>query len=75
MLIFYSAVVDSKNLWSGFPNPLLPPLTQPGGLENPPQTTNNAGAFDRLVCFEFLGGASAAAYPRADHIRVAHTAV
>ncbi len=55
LLIFYSAVVDSKNLWSGFPNPLLPPLTHPGGLENPPQTTNNAGAFDRLVCFEFLG--------------------
>jgi hypothetical protein len=26
--------VDSKNRWSGFPNPLVPSLAHPGGLGN-----------------------------------------
>ena len=40
-LIFSSVLVDSKNPWSGFPNPLVPSLTHPGGLGNPPHTVND----------------------------------
>ncbi len=34
-------VADSKTPWSGFPNPLVPSLTHPGGLGNPPHTIND----------------------------------
>jgi hypothetical protein len=40
---YESVVVDSKNRWSGFPNPLVPSLAHPGGLRNPPHTINDAG--------------------------------
>ena len=36
-------VVDSKNRWSGFPNPLVPFLTHPVGVGKPAYTNNDAG--------------------------------
>ncbi len=44
----FSVLVDSKNAWSGFPNPLVPSLTHPGALGRPPHTINALKSLEKV---------------------------